>query len=134
VLEQINAWRTAAGLRPYVMLPGLVASAHKHNLTMAAGCGLSHRCPGEAPFGDRIHAEGVRWSSAGENCGVGGGVASTTAAITASAKGLNQAMFNEKPPGDGHRRNLLSRSFTHIGIDVIRDGKGNVWLTQDFTS
>jgi uncharacterized protein YkwD len=133
VLDQVNAWRTAAGLRPYVMLTGLVASAHKHNLTMAAGCGLSHQCPGEAPFGDRIHAEGVNWSSAGENCGVGG-AANNPTAITAAAKGLDQAMFDEKPPGDGHRRNLLSSSFTHIGIDVIRDSKGSVWLTQDFTS
>jgi uncharacterized protein YkwD len=134
VLEQINAWRAAMGLRPYVMLPGLNASAHKHNLRMAAGCGLSHKCPGEAAFGDRIHAEGVSWHSAGENCGVGGGVANTVAAITKSAKGLDKAMFDEKPPGDGHRRNLLSKSFTHIGIDVVRDAKGNVWLTQDFTS
>ena len=134
VLEQVNAWRTAAGLRPYVMLPGLIASAHKHNLTMAAGCGLSHQCKGEAPFGDRIHAEGVNWSSAGENCGVGGGVANTTTAVTGSATGLDRGMFNEKAPNDGHRRNLLSSGFTHIGIDVIRDSKGNVWITQDFTS
>ena len=110
------------------------ASAHKHNLTMAAGCGLSHRCPGEAPFGDRIHAEGVNWSSAGENCGVGGGVANTTTAITGSATGLNKSMFDEKPPGDGHRQNLLSPSFKYIGIDVVRDSKGNVWLSEDFVS
>jgi uncharacterized protein YkwD len=134
VLDQTNAWRTAAGLPPYVMLSGLVASAHKHNLTMAAGCGLSHQCAGEAPFGDRIHAEGVNWRSAGENCGVGGGVSNNTSAITSSAKGLNQGMFDERPPHDGHRRNLLSSSFTHIGIDVVRGDDGNVWLTEDFTS
>jgi len=99
-----------------------------------SGCGLSHQCQNEAPFGDRIHAEGVSWRGAGENCGVGGGVANTTTAITASGKGLNQAMFDEKPPNDGHRRNLLSSGFTHIGIDVYRDGKGTVWLTEDFTS
>jgi uncharacterized protein YkwD len=75
----------------------------------------------------------VQWSSAGENCGVGG-AANNAAAITEAAKGLNQSMFDEKPPGDGHRKNLLSSSFTHIGIDVIRDSKGSVWLTQDFTS
>jgi uncharacterized protein YkwD len=133
VLDQTNAWRAAAGLRPYVMLSGLVASAHKHNLTMAAGCGLSHQCPGEAPFGDRIHAEGVQWTSAGENCGQGG-AGNNAAAIIQAAKGLNQSMFDEKPPSDGHRRNLLSSSFTHIGIDVIRDSEGSVWLTEDFTS
>jgi len=134
LLDQINAWRADAGLRPYRMLAGLVASAHKHNLRMAGGCGLSHRCSGEADLGDRIHAEGVNWMGAGENCGVGGGVGSSTAAITESAKGLNQSMFDEKPPNDGHRQNLLSSGFTQIGIDVVRDSKGNVWLTEDFVS
>jgi uncharacterized protein YkwD len=131
VLDQTNAWRVAAGLPPYKMSTGLVASAHKHNLAMAAGCGLSHRCAGEADLGDRIRAEGVKWSAAGENCGVGN-AANTSAAITKAAKGLNQAMFDEKPPADGHRRNLLSSSFTQIGIDVVRDSKGKVWLTEDF--
>jgi hypothetical protein len=32
------------------------------------------------------------------------------------AVGLTQAMLNEKPPDDGHRQNLLSSTFTHIGI------------------
>jgi uncharacterized protein YkwD len=134
VLAQINGWRTAMGLRPYTMLPGLIASAHKHNLVMIAGCGLSHRCPGEADLGDRIRAQGVRWSAAGENIGESGPNANTTTAITNAAKGLDQAMFNEKPPDDGHRQNLLSRTFTHIGIDVVRDSKGTVWLTEDFTN
>jgi uncharacterized protein YkwD len=122
------------GLRPYTMLPGLIASAHKHNGWMAGGCGLSHRCPGEPDLGPRISAQGVHWSAAGENCGEGGPVANTTAAITKMAMALDQDMFNEKPPGDGHRRNLLSKSFTHIGIDVIRDSRGTVWLTEDFTN
>jgi uncharacterized protein YkwD len=47
---------------------------------------------------------------------------------------LDKAMFDEKPPNDGHRRNQLSKTFTHIGIDVIRDSKGTVWLTQDFSN
>jgi uncharacterized protein YkwD len=133
VLAQLNAWRTAAGLRPYTMLPGLIASAHKHNLVMMAGCGLSHRCPGEPSLGDRIRAQGVQWHAIGENIGEYGPIASTTAAITSAAKGLNTSMFNEKPPNDGHRQNLLSKTFTHIGIDVVRDSHGTVWLTQDFS-
>ena len=48
------------------------------------------------------------------------------------AVGLTQAMLNEKPPDDGHRKNILSRSFTHIGIAVFRVSSGTVWLTQDF--
>jgi uncharacterized protein YkwD len=134
VLDQINGWRAAAGLRPYTMSTGLVASAHKHNLVMVAGCGLSHRCPGEPDLGARIRAQGVRWSSAGENIGESGPNANTTAAITRAAKGLDTSMFKEQPPDDGHRRNLLSKGFTHIGIDVVRDSHGTVWLTEDFSS
>jgi uncharacterized protein YkwD len=134
VLDQTNAWRRAAGLRPYTMLSGLVASAHQHNLVMAGGCGLSHQCPGEAAFGDRIRAQGVRWMAAGENIACTSFVANNVTAITDSAKGLNLSMYNEKPPDDGHRRNLLSSTFTHIGIDVYRDGKGRLWLTEDFTN
>ena len=47
-------------------------------------------------------------------------------------------MLNEKPPDDGHRLNILSASYTHIGIAVYRasSGKnaGTVWLTQDFSN
>ena len=52
--------------------------------------------------------------------------------ILKAAKGLTMAMYNEKPPGDGHRKNILSSGFNRIGIDVMRDAKGTVWLTQDF--
>jgi uncharacterized protein YkwD len=47
---------------------------------------------------------------------------------------LTQSMLNEKPPGDGHRLNILSSTFTHIGIAVVRDRSGTVWLTQDFSN
>jgi uncharacterized protein YkwD len=50
------------------------------------------------------------------------------------AAGLTQSMLNEQPPDDGHRLNILSSTFTHIGIAVYRDGSGTVWLTQDFSN
>jgi len=101
---------------------------------MAGGCGLSHQCPGEPDLGARETAAGVHWTAAGENIGEGGPVANTTAAIAQMAVGLTQSMLNEKPPDDGHRRNILSSSFTHIGIAVFRDSRGTVWLTQDFSN
>ena len=45
---------------------------------------------------------------------------------------LTQGMIDEKPPNDGHRKNILSKSFKRIGISVIRDAKGTVWMTHDF--
>jgi uncharacterized protein YkwD len=134
VLALINQARSAAGLAPLTTTAGLNSSASTHNSTMAGGCGLSHQCPGEPDLGARETAAGVHWTAAGENIGEGGPVANTTAAIAQMAVGLTQAMLNEKPPNDGHRRNILSSSFTHIGIAVFRDSSGTVWLTQDFSN
>jgi uncharacterized protein YkwD len=134
VLALINQARSAAGLAPLTITAGLNASASRHNATMAGGCGLSHQCSGEPDLGARETAAGVTWTACGENIGEGGPVANSSAAIARMAVGLTQSMLNEKPPDDGHRRNILSRSFTHIGIAVYRAPSGTVWLTQDFSS
>ena len=134
VLALINQARSAAGLASLTITAGLNSSASAHNSRMAGGCGLSHQCPGEPDLGARETAAGVHWTAAGENIGEGGPVADTSAAIAKMAVGLTQSMLNEKPPDDGHRRNILSSSFTHIGIVVFRDSKGTVWLTQDFSN
>ena len=134
VLALINQARSAAGLPPLTITAGLESSASAHNLTMAGGCGLSHQCPAEPELGTRETAVGVVWSACGENIGEGGPVADTDAAIAQMAVGLTQDMLNEKPPDDGHRRNILSSSFTHIGIAIYLDSSGTVWLTQDFSN
>jgi uncharacterized protein YkwD len=134
VLALINQARGAAGLPALTVTAGLDASSSAHNQLMAGGCGLSHQCPGEPALGDRETAAGVGWTAAGENIGEGGPVAGTTAAIAQMAVGLTQSMLNEKPPDDGHRLNILSSTFTHIGIAVYRDASGTVWLTQDFSN
>ena len=134
VLALINQARSAAGLPSLTITAGLDSSASAHNLTMAGGCGLSHQCPAEPDLGARETAAGVIWSACGENIGEGGPVADTPAAIAQMAVGLTQDMLNEKPPDDGHRRNILSSSFTHIGIAIYLDSSGTVWLTQDFSN
>ncbi len=134
VLTVINAARSAAGLPVLTISVALDRTASAHNALMAGGCGLSHQCPGEPALGARETAAGVHWTAAGENIGEGGPVAVTTAAITQMAVTLTQDMLNEQPPNDGHRMNILSTSFAHIGIAVFRDSSGTVWLTQDFSS
>ena len=134
VLALINQTRAAAGQPALTVTSGLDASSSAHNMRMASGCGLSHQCPGEAALGDRETAAGVHWTAAGENIGEGGPAAGTITAIAQMAVGLTQSMLNEQPPDDGHRMNILSSSYTHIGIAVYRDSSGTVWLTQDFSS
>jgi uncharacterized protein YkwD len=134
VLMLINKARAQSGLPAYTILGGLQISSGKHNQLMADGCGLSHQCPGEPGLGARETAAGVQWTAAGENIGEGGPVADTSAAITQMAVALTQDMLDEKPPDDGHRLNILSSSFTRIGIAVYRSGDGTVWMTQDFAN
>jgi uncharacterized protein YkwD len=134
VLARINQARSQAGLAAYTVTSGLDTSAARHTSVMAAGCGLSHQCPGEPALGDRETAAGVAWTAAGENIGEGGPVADTTAAIAQMAVGLTQSMLDEKPPDDGHRLNILSSAFRHVGISVFRDSSGTVWMTQDFSN
>jgi uncharacterized protein YkwD len=134
VLALINQARAQAGLPAYAFLAGLDNSAAAHNARMADGCGLSHQCPGEPPLGTRETGAGVTWTAAGENIGEGGPVSDTPAAIAQMAVTLTQDMLNEKPPDDGHRLNILSSTFTFIGIAVTIDGSGTVWMTQDFAN
>jgi uncharacterized protein YkwD len=133
VLSLINQARRRAQLPPYTISRALARSALAHDDRMAAGCGLSHQCPGEPPLGARESAAGEHWRTAGENIGEGGPEPATASAITRLALTLTRDMLNERPPGDGHRRNLLSPSFRHIGIAIVRDRAGTVWLTQDFS-
>jgi uncharacterized protein YkwD len=132
VLDHINAARARAGLPAYTLSTSLSRASALHNQRMIDGCGLQHQCPGESGIGDRFSAQGVRWSAAGENIGFSSSGSSTSAVIRA-ANGLTDSMLAEKPPDDGHRRNLLSSTFKRIGLSVVRDD-GRTWMTQDFVN
>jgi uncharacterized protein YkwD len=133
VLAHINAARTAEGLSKLTLSGDLSKASALHNGLMIDGCGLSHQCSGESGLGDRFSAQGVKWSSAGENIGYGSSGASDADLIKA-ANGLTDSMLAEKPPNDGHRKNLLNPDFKRIGLSVVRDAKGITWMTQDFVN
>ncbi|MFG1924773.1 CAP domain-containing protein [Cryptosporangium sp. NPDC048952] len=134
VLTQINKVRAANGVKALTLNNQLTAAAHQHNLTMASGCGLSHQCSGEGNAGTRISAQGLKWNAYAENIGYGSTSAATDAAHTATATRITQSMIDEVAPNDGHRRNILNASLGQIGIDLYRDAKGTLWMTQDFAN
>ncbi|MFI7546942.1 CAP domain-containing protein [Actinoplanes sp. NPDC049599] len=131
VLDHINAARGDEGLAALSLDTSLSKAAALHNQRMIDGCGLSHQCSGEGGIGERFSAQGVPWRSAGENIGFGF-AGDSDAAIAQAANGLCDSMLAEVPPEDGHRKNLLSKDFTRIGLSVVRESGGKVWLTQDF--
>src|SRR2546421_1253957 len=133
LLKQINQDRAANNLPPLAWEPRLERSAHQHDLVMAAGCGLMHQCSHEPDLGTRISKQGVQWQTVGENIGEGGPIASNDDAWNIVSM-IHQGMMAEKPPDDGHRRNLLSKDFHRIGISIYIDNHHTLWLTEDFAN
>lgn len=127
MLYRLNQERSAHNLRPLRMNAKLILSAHRHNLHMAAANTMSHQLPHEAFFATRITRAGYRWRAAGENIGWNSSL--TKAGILY----LQRQMYLEKPPNNGHRLNILSRTFRDVGIDVYFDATHHkLWFTQDF--
>ena len=127
VLAELNDERASHGLPALRMNSKLVSSAHTHNLAMAKANTLSHQLKGEEALGSRASAAGYHWSTVGEN------IAYNSDRSQSGVLAVQKAMYNEKPPNDGHRRNILNKSFVDVGIDVINDSAhGKVWLVTDF--
>lgn len=127
VLDELNSERAAHGLSALKLNSKLVDSAHTHNLDMAKADKLSHQLSGEAALGSRVSAAGYQWSMVGEN------IAYNSSRSESGVLAVQKAMYNEKPPDDGHRQNILNSKFVDVGIDVINDSvHGKVWLVTDF--
>jgi uncharacterized protein YkwD len=127
VLSELNSERAQHGRPALKMNRDLVSAAHKHNLAMAGANTLSHQLKGEAALGSRVSAAGYRWSAVAENVAYNGRRSED------GVLAVQKAMYNEKPPDDGHRKNILSETYVHVGIDVISDSvHGRFWLVTDF--
>jgi len=127
ILRLINAQRALNGLRPLRMAPELRLSARRHNVQMAKYDEMSHQLPGEPDFAKRITNAGYNWSWAGEN------IAWNSVMTKRGVVTLEKLMYNERPPNDGHRQNILSRHYRNVGVDVYIDrAHHKVWLTTDF--
>ena len=127
VLSELNSERAEHGLPALKMNSKLVSAAHNHNLAMAKANTLSHQLKGEAALGSRVSAAGYRWSAVGENVAYNGRRSED------GVLAVQEAMYNEKPPNDGHRKNILSKTYVDVGIDVISDSvHDKVWLVTDF--
>ena len=134
LFKQINQDRAANNLPALAWESRLERSAHQHDLVMATtGCGLMHQCPNEPELGTRISNQGVQWQTVGENIGEGGPVF-TNDDDWNTVSMIHRGMMAEKPPDDGHRRNLLSKDFHRIGISIYIDTHHTLWLTEDFAN
>jgi uncharacterized protein YkwD len=128
IYNLINQERAQNGLAALGRSGQLNSSAHGHNVAMANSGDFAHQVPGEASLGPRISATGYHWTSAGENIAWG------SYASVSFGESLETEMYNEPPNQENHRANILSSSFHNVGVDVITDGSGKMWITCDFGS
>ncbi|SDJ28847.1 Uncharacterized conserved protein YkwD, contains CAP (CSP/antigen 5/PR1) domain [Frankineae bacterium MT45] len=127
MLALMNAQRRAHHLPPLKMNAKLINSAYAHDRAMVSRNTMSHQVQSEASFAQRIQAARYSFRAAGENIGW------TTNVSSKGVLALQNYMYNEKAPANGHRLNILSSTFREVGIDVTVDPRtGKVWFTEDF--
>lgn len=108
-VADINLARAQAGLPAYAVAADLVSIAAGHSAQMAASQTLYHN--------PQLTSVVPDWQSVGENVGVGPAVSA-----------INTA-FLESPD---HRANILDVHFTQVGVGVVIDSRGAIWVTEDF--
>ena len=114
VLDLTNAERQKAGLKPLQTDSNLMKSARQKSTDMATKGYFSHTSPTYGSPFDQMKANGVTYKSAAENIAMGQRSAAEV------VKG-----WMESP---GHRQNILTPGFTHIGIGY--DTNDNYWTQQ----
>jgi uncharacterized protein YkwD len=97
----INRVRVLHGAGPVRMEGRLIEAALRHSLMMARKGKMAHEFGPGTRFGDRIKKAGIHGSAA-EN--VGAGYSSIESVVDGWLR------------SPGHRRNLLNRKLTHIGM------------------
>jgi uncharacterized protein YkwD len=119
MLGRINAERSAAGAAPLTLCPRLVTAAQRHSEDQAANSRMSHTGSNGSTMSQRVQAAGyLGWTSLGEN------VAAGYPSVTSVMGGWMGST--------GHRANLLSASFQHVGVGRAASGSGTLYWTQNF--
>lgn len=109
LVAKVNAAREANGRRPYRTVRGLDEIAEAQARRMATGQRLYHN--------PRLTTDVRVWSVIGENV-----------AYASDVSAAHRALMGSPP----HRANILSSTFTQMGVGVVRDAHGRVWVCEVF--
>ncbi|CDI50541.1 SafA/ExsA family spore coat assembly protein [Clostridium tetani] len=118
VVRLVNIERANNGLAPLNENWELSRVARFKSNDMIAKNYFSHTSPTYGSPFKMMTSFGLKYSSAGENIAMG----------QRTPKEVVQGWMNSP----GHRRNILNKNFTEIGIGVSKDSKGNPYWTQMF--
>lgn len=119
VIDRTNAERNKERLPPLTVDPRLTDAAERHADRMAKRNRLSHDLDGRS-VADRARSAGYEYRTVGENIAWN----QPTAA----------AVVDDWMSSRGHRRNILGRDFTHIGVAVAMNSQGEPYWVQVFGS
>lgn len=117
LLELTNRERKKNDLPPLKPTPLLFQAARDHSANMAKQGKMEHELDGKNPF-HRIKATGYQYRNAGENIAFG------NVPVEEIMVGWMKSEL--------HRKNILHKEFTEIGLGLARDKKGAIYYTQVF--
>lgn len=117
MLELVNAERTKAGLKPLAWDADLARVANIKAKDMVDNNYFSHTSPTYGSPFEMMRKFGIQYRTAGENL-----------AGYSSVEGAHNGLMNS----EGHRRNILNPSFTHIGIGVQKSPRYGYIFVQMF--
>lgn len=118
VFSLLNSERSSNGQTALKYSSAAAEIAQKKAEDMAANKYFSHTSPTYGSAFDMLKAAGVTYSSAGENI----------------AKGQKSpsAVMNSWMNSSGHRANILSSSYSSVGIGCAADSSGTLYWVQVF--
>lgn len=118
MLGDLNATRRRAGLRPLALEIHLNNAAAAHAADMASHNFFNHTGrDGRSPF-DRMHADGCRFSYAGENIAQSDTEREAYSALLASPE---------------HLENIVNPHYSRVGIGIAAAPDGSLLFVQDFS-
>ena len=118
VASLTNSKRKASGLGNLTLDSQLSKLARMKAEDMAKKGYFSHTSPTYGSAFDMMKKYGVSYRTAGENI--------------AKGQKTPEAVMNGWMNSSGHRANILSSTYTHIGVGYAKDSKGNTYWVQIF--
>ncbi len=118
VVELTNAERAKAGLAPLKVSEELSKVARAKSADMRDNNYFSHQSPTYGSPFDMMKQFGISYTAAGENIAAG--------------QRTPEEVVNSWMNSAGHRKNIMSSDFTHIGVGYVSGGSYGHYWTQQF--
>ena len=123
IFQAINQVRQENELPALKWSARIAEVARSHSTRMATKRFFSHEDPQFGGPGNRLSSAGIAWRLCGENIFEEYGEADP---VRAAVRSWMQS--------SGHRKNILTRGFTHTGIGVAKGRSGSYTITQMFAA